>query len=144
MKFAGILPYFLDMGKIYYILGNEKDGSGWNPFGGSPESSNLRFEAAREFEEETMGFFGNKDVIYNLLEFCPYYFNDKIILYLLKLDLTKSQAEVLCDSFKNVYSHFNFCDCPNGYLEMDKIDIFTFDDLIASKNILRKEFQEIL
>lgn len=64
-RYAGVLPYALHKGVKYYLVGKEHlqegwDGSGkWSDFGGDPEDETPLMGAAREFYEETMGFFGN-------------------------------------------------------------------------------------
>lgn len=63
--YVGVLPYAHHQGTRYYLLGKEHletgwDGSGkWSDFGGDPEGEEPYIGAAREFYEETMGFFGN-------------------------------------------------------------------------------------
>ena len=60
-------------GVKYYLIGREHeevgwDGSGkWSDFGGDPEDETPLVGAAREFYEETMGFFGNlSDIVHKL------------------------------------------------------------------------------
>ena len=55
---AGILPYTIRNGKIYYLLGRDWRDEGWSDFGGKVEdkdSNNIINTAIREFYEETMG-----------------------------------------------------------------------------------------
>ena len=54
---AGILPYAVDNGKIFYLLGKDWRDYGWSDFGGKCEMTDASTEhtACREFYEETMG-----------------------------------------------------------------------------------------
>jgi hypothetical protein len=63
--YTGVIPYAIHNGVKYYLIGKEHthigwEGSGkWSDFGGDPENEGPLNGAAREFYEETMGFFGN-------------------------------------------------------------------------------------
>ena len=71
MKYsAGILPYAVDNGKIYYLLGRDWRDYGWSDFGGKYESGDLcvKYTACREFYEETMGCVYTFDTLYDILQ----------------------------------------------------------------------------
>ncbi len=55
---AGILPYAVEKGEIYYLLGYDWRDRGWSDFGGKEEIIDDGIKtntACREFYEETMG-----------------------------------------------------------------------------------------
>ena len=54
---AGILPYTIYNGQIYFLLGRTKYDGSWSDFGGGEEKSdkNVHQTAIREFYEETIG-----------------------------------------------------------------------------------------
>jgi 8-oxo-dGTP pyrophosphatase MutT (NUDIX family) len=53
-KGAFVMTYYIENGKKYYILGNERTGSGWAPFGGKCDRGETCLQsAAREFKEES-------------------------------------------------------------------------------------------
>jgi 8-oxo-dGTP pyrophosphatase MutT (NUDIX family) len=68
---AGILPYSIKKGKIYFLFGKENrfaDTPGWSDFGGGQDNSEQPIQTAlREAVEETTGFLGSKKDIKRLI-----------------------------------------------------------------------------
>ena len=60
---AGILPYTIRDGVIYYLLGRDWRDEGWSDFGGKVEEKDVTISdtAMREFYEETMGSVLSRD-----------------------------------------------------------------------------------
>lgn len=92
---AGILPYTIYKGSIYFLLGRDSDNK-WSDFGGRVEPkdrSDYEATAAREFFEETLGSIYDYDYVKKLIKKCPkivsktgsghYYY-----MYLLKIQYT--------------------------------------------------------
>jgi hypothetical protein len=143
LRFAGVLPYFLSRtGQVVFVLGRELNGL-WNPFGGGPESADILREAARECEEETMGFFGSKEQIALRLVSSIFYQTPTSITYFLRLYLNDiGEAQLVVDAFRSAYQHLKRCNgCPEGYLEMNLIGLFTPEQLVDEIDTLRPEFR---
>ena len=68
---AGILPYSIYNGSIYFLLGKDAREDSWADFGGKAESSdqnNITMTACREFYEETCGSILSYDtILYKLM-----------------------------------------------------------------------------
>ena len=67
---AGILPYTFYDGKLYFLLGKERQTQQWCDFGGHCEKVDkgvIEYTAAREFFEETMGAILDIKVITRML-----------------------------------------------------------------------------
>jgi hypothetical protein len=151
-RYVGVLPYATKNGKRYYLIGKEHkqtgwDGSGkWSDFGGDPEDETPLVGAAREFYEETMGFFGNMtDIVKNLQ-------NSKRVsvpggyTYLLKIKFDP-QLPLL---FERVHRYFLQCakmhrrkvgymgipSCPEGLFE--KTDILWVSETDLKKAVTTK------
>lgn len=86
IKNAGILPYAEHNGKIYLLLGQDRDRPGrWTDFGGQIEQGETPAQAARrEFAEETAG----QVVDWQITSQTPYISNPshKYRMYLVKID----------------------------------------------------------
>jgi hypothetical protein len=139
MIFAGVLLYFIHQHKYYFLLGRELTGE-LNPFGGGPKSSDMVTEAAREFEEETMGIFGSAESMISQIALSDCYQTSDVTIFFCRIDATVEQIVTLQHAFKNVYHHFSKCTvtqpliprgtylepcvtCPEGYLEMTELVI---------------------
>ena len=92
---AGILPYTIYKGNIYFLLGRDSDNK-WSDFGGRVEPKDrgdYETTAAREFFEETLGSVYDYDYAKKIIKKCPkiisktgsghYYY-----MYLLKIQYT--------------------------------------------------------
>ena len=160
IRYTGVLPYAIKNGVKYYLIGREHkqtgwDGSGkWSDFGGDPEDEPPLMGAAREFYEETMGFFGNLTDIVKLLK------NGKRVsvpggyTYLYKI---KYDAD-LPGLFERVHRYFMQCakmhkykpgymgipSCPEGLFEKTDIRWVSEAELkkavIGKANIFRPQF----
>lgn len=93
---AGILPFTIYKGNIYFLLGRGIDNK-WSDFGGRVEpkdKNDYELTASREFFEETLGSVYDYDYIKKIIKKCPkiisktgsghYYY-----MYLLKLQYTE-------------------------------------------------------
>jgi hypothetical protein len=140
LRFAGVLPYFVTPSGTYFICGHDTDG--WNAFGGGPDSTSYTREAAREFEEETLGIFGNRDEVYLELIGSPYHVTPNSIIFFLKLYVSLEEAWVFVKAYNNVYKTLSKCRCPSEYREIDKIEIFTENTLHNAS--LRPAFRDDL
>ena len=142
MIFTGVALYTIQEGQVYFILGKELNGE-LNIFGGGPKSSDYSLEAAREFEEETMGIFGSAEDILPYLSSCPKYQTDDVTIFLCRIEIIWDQLMILQQAFQNLYRHFSKCSiCPEGYLEMTDI-LFVPKDQIETYN-LRPAFRRQL
>lgn len=158
--YAGVLPYAVHKGKTYYLIGKEHyqkhwSGSGlWSDFGGDPEEETPLKGAAREFYEETMGFFGTLSEIVSMLKKSKRYSVPGGYTYLVKI---KYDA-LLPGMFERVHRYFLQCaklhkyksgymaipSCPEGLFEKTDIKWIEQKDLqkAVEKNDkkYRKEF----
>lgn len=145
IDYAGVLPYAIHNGKKYYLIGKEhrqigwSGSSKWSDFGGDPEHETPSKGAAREFYEETMGFFGNMSDIVKKLS------KEKRIsvpggyTYLMKIDYDKNLPAL----FERVHRYFLQCSkmhkykqgyleipsCPDGLFEKTDIKWVTENEL---------------
>lgn len=59
-----MLPFAVREGRLWLLLGQEADGSGWSPFGGKREADeSVECTAVREAVEETLGVVGTPEVV---------------------------------------------------------------------------------
>lgn len=131
-KFVGVLLYYLHDNRIYIVLGQDS-GEGWNIFGGGPESPNILSEAIREFEEETMGVFGNV----NISDSPSLNIRDAII-YLVQLDFNPKDYITAYNNIRRTIDRE--CECTQTYLEMSELQMF--DTSSISIDELRYPFSE--
>jgi hypothetical protein len=142
--FAGVILYVVD--PIYgpcLVLGRELTGE-LNPFGGGPKSDNYKLEAAREFEEETMGMFCDTSAMYEKLTHANYYVNATSITFFCRLMMSLDELKTLQIVFQNVFKHFNKCTgYPEGYLEMTELVVVPLNS-ISQRQDLRPAFRDNL
>ncbi len=137
LRYAGVLPYAIHNGVRYYLIGKEHKERGWSgsekwsDFGGDPENETPLRGAAREFYEETMGFFGTITDIVALLKKGERQAVPGGYTYLIKL----KYDPLLPGMFQRVHRYFLQCasvhkykrgymsipSCPSGLFE--KTDI---------------------
>lgn len=70
---AGILPYAVYNGTIYFLLGRDADNK-WSDFGGRVEPKDrgdYQLTASREFFEETLGSVYDYDYVKKIIRKCP-------------------------------------------------------------------------
>lgn len=174
MVYVGVIPYALDPvdNQHYILLGKEHsqhdwyDQNKWAHFAGGMEVTdpNLKMASARECYEESMGFLGSLDEIYNQLDdnYCLKY--DNVCAYLLPIEYNP-QLPIL---YKNVHGYLTRCtishptkpgydylpSCPEGFFEKTDIGWFSTQQLqkmvltgtwnYPSGILLRKGFCDIL
>jgi len=148
---AGILPYTIYKGSIYFLLGRDYDNK-WSDFGGRVEPKDrgdYESTAAREFFEETLGSVYDYDYTRKLIKKCPkiisktgsghYYY-----MYLLKLqytDLVRTKFLSTKNFINNVITTID-----KKYIEKNDIrwvSIETIEHSIEGKSLisLRNVFQ---
>ena len=152
---AGILPYTIYKGSIYFLLGRDTDNK-WSDFGGRVEPKDRgehETTAAREFFEETLGSVYDYDFAKKVIKKCP-----KIVsktgsghfyyMYLLKL----SYSELIRTKF---FSTKNFLTnvvttIDKKYIEKNDIRWVSIDtiehsvegkSLISLRNIFQTTFK---
>jgi hypothetical protein len=156
---AGIIPYTFSNNQMLFLLGKEHYETDWRsalkygPFGGSPEryDKSAQDAAAREGYEESMGFLGKKNEIYErIINTNKVYRSKKAIIYPIQI----YYEPLLPKRFEDVYGYLNKCmrytktkkpyipSCPNGYLEKISVDYFTVDRIIKENSSMRTEWYE--
>jgi hypothetical protein len=148
---AGILPYTVYKGSIYFLLGRDSDNK-WSDFGGRVEPKDrgdYEATAAREFFEETLGSVYDYDYARKIIKKCPkivsktgsghYYY-----MYLLKIqytDLVRTKFLSTKNFISNVITSID-----KKYIEKNDIrwvSIETIEHSIEGKSLisLRNIFQ---
>ena len=153
LSYVGVLPYAVDEGKRYYLVGREKhedgwDGSGkWSDFGGDPEGDSAVNGAAREFHEETMGFFGSERHIRTRLAKSKRFRVPGGYMYLLRITYDPHAPSL----FRRIHGYIMQCDtrnCPDGLFEKTSIrwvgENELRDAMNQNENRYRPEFLESL
>lgn len=143
--YAGVLPYAVHNGTRYYLIGKEHSQKGWDgskkwsDFGGDPEDETPLKGAAREFYEETMGFFGTLTEIVELLKKGERIAVPGGYTYLIKI----KYDPLLPALFQRVHRYFLQCasmhkyksgymsipSCPSGLFEKTDIKWITETEL---------------
>ena len=103
---AGILPLSIDgQGRIIVLFGEEVEGDGWSEFGGGREPGETIAQcAAREYEEETMSMWYNREemlTILNSQRLLATYNNGKYLQYLVYFPY----SEWVVNQFNRVFDH---------------------------------------
>ena len=159
---GGVIPYFVDNGKLFFVLGLEKDSRGKeaiNDFGGHYENGEHQIQTAyREFKEETNGMFDGmfteKDIdeAFNDYSFSNYTINTikglkfknngiqgtsmSILRVWLKLsNFKESDIEHTKQKFQNLKRTLPY-GAPNN--EIDELLFITGKDLLDNVNGLSK------
>ena len=136
---AGILPYTIWKGNIYFLLGRDYDNK-WSDFGGRVEPNDkAEYEttAAREFFEETLGSVYDYDYTKKILKKCsniisktssghPYY------MYILKISYTDN-IKLKFNSTKNFISN-TVTSIDKKYIEKNDIRWISKDTIEHSIN----------
>ena len=167
IRYAGVIPCTRDAeGEWRILVGQEafvKDYAhalAWSDFGGGQETcmvdtkiyaENVLQVAAREFEEEIMGFFGCKGEMEVLLQDRGLKFelqNGTVVEYL--VPMRWKEVKNIPFLFRNVRKHFLKCStedekkfvtidsCPKGTMEKMDIEWVKLKDVVSSKNTERK------
>lgn len=152
-SYAGVLPFAIHKGKTVYLIGKEHyqkywPGSGlWSDFGGDPEDESPLKGAAREFYEETMGFFGTLTEIVSMLKKGKRYSVPGGYMYTIKI----KYDPLLPSMFERVHRYFLQCaklhkyksgymaipSCPDGLFE--KTDIKWIEQADLQKAVEKKD-----
>jgi hypothetical protein len=134
--YAGVLPFAVVGKQIYFLIGKEHysykwSGSNkWSDFGGDDDNEPTLPAAAREFYEESLGFFGNFSELKKLLKKSA----TKIKVnggytFLLEIAYDKN----LPKTYKNVYKYIHkdaYSDDPNhGFMEKTLVEWIKKEDL---------------
>ncbi len=163
-KAAGILPLSVDNeGNIVVLLGQENVDNKlvWSGFGGGAEKGESpKKTAAREGWEESMGFLGTKEDIYNIINSdnnrnIAAYANDRYTEYVIYVSYNKDWPQL----FKRIYDYWHKCGirdntkdpalyiptCPKGYSEKLAIKWVKLVDLRKGEydGVLRDCFREM-
>ena len=149
---AGVIPYDIINGEIWILLGKENDK--WSPFAGHVEpGEDIKKAACREFLEEIMGLFLEKDVEDYTIE------DSKIVvidrrsithLYLFNIDydvripyyfesITKFFLKCTGDK-KDQWNTPILGTCKAGLFEKEVIAWFSLTEIETMTNQKRKEF----
>jgi hypothetical protein len=149
MVYVGVIPYARDpnTGEHYLLLGKEHaqndwhDQNKWAHFAGGMEDSDtsLKRASARECYEESMGFLGSLEDIYNQLDdtFCLRY--EGVCAYLLPINYDPHLPQI----YRNVHEYLTKCavshphkpgyeylpTCPDGFFEKTAIGWFNTKQL---------------
>lgn len=158
------MPYsYSPSGDVIFLLGEEVNGY-WGEFGGGVEKGETITEcAAREFVEESMGFFtqddfyGKDKVIPNYTPSTKSIVTNNITLYTLEDKTAVSYIYLLEIAFNknlpyyfsNVLANFTKCvtetnewgvpvipSCPDGYIEKTSIGWYTLDAMRSNLEAL--------
>lgn len=174
--FVGLLPYAWDGEQRWYLLGKEacepnySDSGLWSGFGGGPEKSDLTplHGVAREAYEESMGFLGTPDEIYQTISTKPVYqdFGERIVYSLVNFRSKSARAyiapllirydEFLPDLYIRIYDYIasanpligdSICRSTipkipgrDGWYEKVEIDWFTHKDILSEADTMRPAF----
>ncbi len=137
---AGIIPYCIENGELYFLLGLEKSNNKWSGFVGNKELKDMSVinTAIREFNEETTNIFYGYS-------------------YYLRLQILTKKAIQAIDytsSNKTVYLYFiNFPKIQNlelnfinkrEYQEKLMLRWFSFNEIKTRKDIFTRLRKEIL
>lgn len=158
---AGILPYAKRSDGIYvFMLGRENEGSDpnksnrWADFGGGSENKDKNPEetALREYLEETMDAFGDKDYMEKALQNPDMvYINKRYYEYLILIEHDQKSVDI----YNRIMSRLELCKkdkmyrgqryrtlvtCPEGLAEKSQIKWFTANDILKNKDKMRPEF----
>ena len=151
-KYAGVLPFSFGptSGQLYFLLGQEQfktDWKGsmlWSDFGGGREGTETPKEgAAREFYQESMGFWGSEAAILERLDDSKRVEVKNGYMYLLEIPYFPNEDQAgttsLAAAYARVVQYFGACareqqpprgfkeipTCPNGWYEKTHIRWFT-------------------
>lgn len=163
-KYAGVLPYSFGptTGQLYFLLGQEQfkqdwEGSDrWADFGGGREGNETPKEAAaREFYQESMGFWGSQESIFQRLDDEKRVELNSGFMYLIEIPYFPNEDQAnttsLAAAYARVVQYFGVCareqqpprgfqeipTCPNGWYEKTHIRWFTARHLrrLAQKHV---------
>lgn len=150
-KFLGVLPYAYDQNEIViFLLGQERyhpnfpDSLLWGSFGGKPESrdKSIAHGASREAWEESMGFLGTQDEIYDILsESKSMFTSETAVTYLIPISYNLG----ITDLYERVYQYTLFsynsrCQIKKGFYEKVAIGWFYTHDILRHKDSMRPAF----
>lgn len=150
IKHLGVIPYsFNNDRKLVFLLGREHYEKCYNAslkfsnFGGSPEldDKSTHDGAARECYEESMGFLGTQQNIYDsIINSNEVFENDQAILYPMEIKYDENMPKLYSDVYNYINKSFditNINNIPEGYFEKIEIRWFTMRDIINNKDIMR-------
>ena len=150
---AGILPFQINENNLYFLLGQDKDGS-WSDFGGRVDfrDKNIKETAVREFYEETIGVVLDIDTITSMLNSNKHYVlvesktlnGSPYYMYLVRVPYNHYRNE-----FKKFYKFLKHINTYDKYMEKIDIRWYSKDSLLMSlKNDdhipLRKVFKNTI
>ncbi len=158
---AGVLPYAIHRGNVWFLLGLENEGTDktrnnlYSDFGGGKEKGETPEETAyREFVEESMNAIGNNNKIKMALKNPPIVYKNKgYYEYLIKIkydnSLTKTYNRILSelgrcmvDKRYKGHTHKSIVSCPVGLVEKVKFKWFKPDEIIKNKKRMRPVFYD--
>jgi hypothetical protein len=169
---ASILPFCTQDGELNILIGRETTGfqndtGNWDTFGGGREDadSTPRDTAIREFVEETMGVFGDRELISrNLLRHHIRIHSNGHRIYLLPLTYNAS----IIETYNRILHHMQPCfrvrhlkprqgsdnaasiaslyipTCPTGLLEKTMLEWCPAESLLQKQEILRPHTARVL
>jgi hypothetical protein len=151
---AGFLPVAVHKGKLYFLLGKERDrpsetARGWADFGGGHEQNETRIKtAAREGAEELSGFLGSKHKIASLLRKKKMKIeteNKKYTTYIVPLEYDEKLPMYFNNqiSFLDTYVKDDRLNNTTMY-EKEEIKWFSCNMLRTHKNKFREFYQEVV
>lgn len=150
MPYVGVIVYSYDnCGQLIFLLGRESMGpeaGRWSDFGGAAKSNNIHAEAAREFYEETMGFLGEQQDIYNMIATqSPVKVSGGHVFFLkANYDASWQLIQTLFSRFYN-YGAKHCRMCSEGWFEKSDIQWFTMDEILDRSNThIRPYFRKII
>lgn len=155
--YVGVLPYAIHNGKTMYLIGKEHAEAGWNgskkwsDFGGDPDGETSLKGAAREFYEETMGFFGTISELTKRLKTSPVIKTFGSCTYLLELEYDPLIPKI----YERVHRYFLQCatrdrhrkgymsipSCPEGLFEKTDIRWISETQLRAAMKKRSKQYR---
>jgi len=148
---AGILPFSINNGKIYFLFGKENkfaDTPGWSDFGGGQDNHEKPIQTAlREAIEETTGFLGNKKDIKKLITQYGIHtiqWNDyTMFLCFIPFDKQLVRYYNNCQSFiQNNLNHHIIK--TSKFFEKSEIKWFSVSDLKKKRTVFRPYFRNIV
>jgi hypothetical protein len=147
---AGILPISIYKGKVYLLLSREvcgRDKGLYSDFGGTREKNETIIQTAvREAYEESNGFLGNKQDIYNLIK-------NNLVTTISIDNYTTYVVEIKYDRkllryFRNNFMYSKKVDrdmiCKEGYYEKDKLQWVKIPNIYKFSSELRPFYRKIL
>ena len=162
-KSASITPICTVNGKIMILLGRESNGyseqgHNWDTFGGGREDADKtpKDTAIREFDEETMGVFGDMDWVRDhLLPVHAHLKSTDHYIYILRMPhdpaITETYNRILakmrnCFRTKKIKKRegdrevaaLYLPTCPTGLFEKTQLSWYPVDQILASPNMLRE------